>query len=940
MADSLPDSARATTPGLPPGSGPTAPGPATPGPATPDPAHPTHPAQPTHPTAERRRLTEAATGTPWRDWGPYVAERGWGTVREDYSADGDAWRFFPHDHARSRTYRWNEDGMAAFSDEQQRWCLGLALWNGADPILKERMFGLAGPEGNHGEDVKEYWWYLDGTPTHAWQRWRYHYPQAAFPYEQLIEVNAARSKLEPEFELVDTGVFDDGRYWVVTVDYAKAGPHDLVMRVRVENAGPDTATIHVLPSLWFRNTWSWDLDPGPKPQLRAGEPDAQNGTASTITASIPGRPDLVLRAHPDADGRLPEALFCENETNRALLFDEPNTTPYPKDGINDHVVDGAPTVNPEGVGTKSALHYRAEIEPGGAREFTVRLTQVPDDGGPAHPDTDTEVGTAVGTAADTVLAARQAEADEFYAEVVPEAASSQESRIARQAFAGLLWSKQFFHFDVRRWLDGDPTAPPPPPERKTVRNGDWRHLSSHDVILMPDPWEYPWFAAWDLAFHCVTMAHIDPEFAKTQLILILREWYMHPNGQLPAYEWNFADVNPPIEAWAVLRVFEIDGGRDFTFLGRVFHKLLMNFTWWTNNKDHGDNNLFEGGFMGLDNIAPLDRSTLPPEVGILEQADSTAWMATYALHLLDMALLLTSRDPAYEDVATKFFEHFLTIAASANDAGLWDEEEAFYFDVLHLADGRDVPMKVRSLVGLVPVTASLVFERVSMGHLEEFVARGRSFLERNPGYREAVHIRDPGQGTKSLLALVAPERLERILSRIVHSDRMLSPYGIRSISAWHREHPFRVEVDGVEAVVDYEPGESTSGLFGGNSNWRGPVWFPLNTLIIESLRSYDTSLGETHTIEYPAGSGEIRTLGQVADDLAGRLISLFVSVDGGPRPADARYPLLSTDPRWRDNIAFYEYFHGDTGQGLGASHQTGWTALVAHLIITKRRPAR
>jgi hypothetical protein len=871
-------------------------------------------------SAEHRRIQGANGGIPWREWGPYVAERAWGTVREDYSADGDAWRYFPHDQARSRTFRWNEDGMAAFCDDQQKWCLGLALWNGVDPILKERMFGLSGPEGNHGEDAKEYWWYLDATPTHSWQRWRYHYPQREFPYDQLVSVNGSRSKLETEYELVDTGIFEEDRFWVVTVDYAKAGPHDLLMRVTVENAGPDEATIHVLPSLWLRNTWSWDLDPGSKPVLHASGAD--------VVVSIPGSVDLTLRTDPASGEHT--ALFCENDTNTERLFGEPNRTPYPKDGIGDHLISGSATVNPALEGTKAALHYAATVEPGGSREFRFRLTA-------ADPSDHVETDPTGFADFDETMTLRQSEADEFYATVIPQAASDQEKRIARQAFAGLLWSKQFFHFDVRRWLDGDPTTPPPPPGRKFVRNSDWRHLSSHDVILMPDAWEYPWFAAWDLAFHCVTMAHIDPEFAKSQLILILREWYMHPTGQLPAYEWNFGDVNPPIEAWAALRVFEIDGSRDFGFLGRIFHKLLMNFTWWTNNKDHGDNNLFEGGFMGLDNIAPLDRSTLSPEIGILEQADSTAWMATYALHLLDMSLLLTLHDPAYEDVATKFFEHFLTIAASANESGMWDDEDAFYYDMLHLADGRDIPMRVRSLVGLVPVTAALVFDRIGVGRLEEFVARGRAFLDRNPTYRDALHIRNTHGGATSLLALVDPERLERILARTFDENRMLSPYGIRSVSAWHREHPFRVEVDGLEAVVDYEPGESTSGLFGGNSNWRGPVWFPLNVLIIESLRGYDKNLGERHVVEFPARSGEHLTLGEIADELSRRLVSLFETDDGAPRPADARYPLLSTDARWRDNIAFYEYYHGDTGQGLGASHQTGWTALAAHLIISRRR---
>lgn len=864
--------------------------------------------------AEARRMAEVEVAG-WRDWGPYLAERAWGTVREDYSADGDAWRSFPHDHARSRTYRWNEDGMAGFCDLDQRWCLGLALWNGVDPILKERMFGLSGPEGNHGEDVKEYWWYLDATPSHSWNTWRYHYPQAAFPYERLVEENAARSKLEDEFELVDTGVFDDGRYWIVTVDYAKASAHDLVMRVGVENAGPEAATIDVLPSLWLRNTWSWDVDPGVVPSLRAEEGD--------VVVTLPDEERLRLRVDPASDVRPDELLFCDNVSDSARLWGEAPLSPYPKDGIGDHVVSGLDTVNPEQVGTRSAVRFRLDVPAGETRTVVLRLSRSEEE------DT--------GADSLSVLAERRREADEFYAGVIGQDVPADEAVVARQAFAGLLWSKQFFHFDVRRWLEGDPTAPPPPPGRGAIRNGDWPHLVSHDVILMPDPWEYPWFAAWDLAFHCVTLAHIDPGFAKQQLVLLLREWYMHPNGQLPAYEWDFSDVNPPIEAWAALRVYEIDGSRDQAFLGRVFHKLLMNFTWWTNNKDHGDNNLFEGGFMGLDNIAPVDRSTLPPAVGVLEQADATAWMATYALHLLEMALVLTDRDPVYEDVATKFFEHFLSIAASANDAGLWDDADAFYYDVLHLADGRDVPMRVRSLVGLVPVTASLVLEGTRAPALSEFMQRARVFLERNPQTRQAIHAGDGVARDETLLALVPPERLRRVLAGVFDESRMLSPHGIRSISAWHRENPFTVEVAGTTATVDYEPGESTSGLFGGNSNWRGPVWFPLNALIIESLRRYDVSLDRSHTIEYPAGSGEQHTLGEIADDLSARLTSLFLSVDGAPRPSDARYPLLSEDPRWRDNIAFYEYYHGDSGQGLGAAHQTGWTAIVAHLILTRSR---
>ncbi|ANF33445.1 glucosidase [Leifsonia xyli] len=863
--------------------------------------------------AESERLQQAEDGTAaWRDWGPYVSERAWGTVREDYSADGDAWEFFPHDHARSRAYRWNEDGMAAFSDLRQNWCLGLALWNGTDPILKERMFGLTGPQGNHGEDVKEYWWYLDGTPTHSWNTWRYHYPQAAFPYENLIETNAARGRLEPEYELVDTGIFDDGRYWVVTVDYAKAGPHDLLMRITVENAGPEAASLHVLPTLWYRNTWSWGYDVA-KPELRwDGANVVGTGPGGAVTLGGDGAPD---------------PLFCENETNTGRLFNAAGSPPYPKDGINDHVVSGAATVNPDRVGTKSALHYELTLGPGETREIRVRL---------AAPDAEADAWD-FGSGFEEVMSRRKAEADAFYAAIPGSPSDPDEARVMRQAFAGLLWSKQYFHFNVSKWLDGDPAGPTPPSGRGLVRNGDWRHFDADDVILMPDPWEYPWFASWDLAFHCVTMAHIDPAFAKAQLILLLREWYMHPDGQLPAYEWNFSDVNPPTHAWAALQVFLIDGGTDERFLARVLHKLLMNYTWWTNSKDADDDDLFEGGFMGLDNIAPLNRSTLSPSVGILEQADATGWMAAYALDLLEIALRLARSDDVYEDIAVKFAEQFLRIAASANGSGMWDEDDAFFYDVLHLADGRDVPLKVRSLVGLVPVVASLSFDDPGISTLPEFRAILRRYLDRHPELGAAFHPRRFGARATYLLALVSPERLTSVLKEVFDPAALLSDHGIRGVSAYHREHPFVVEVGGVEASVDYEPAESTSALFGGNSNWRGPVWFPLNALLIASLRQYE-SHGETGVrIEDPLGSGTAMTPGQAAADLSRRLISLFLPGEDGVRPSDARYPLLSTDPRWRDNILFYEYFDGDTGQGLGASHQTGWTAMVAHLILTRRR---
>ena len=860
---------------------------------------------------EHARLAAADAATePWRDWGPYLAERAWGSVREDYSADGDAWASFPHDQARSRAYRWNDDGMAGFCDDGQNWCLALALWNGTDPILKERMFGLTGPQGNHGEDVKEYWWYTNATPTHSWNSWRYHYPQSAFPYDDLVETNAARGKLDPEYELVDTGIFDESRYWVVTVDYAKDGPHDLLMQISVENAGPQTATLRVLPTLWFRNTWSWGYTKSARPQisLKDGQLVARSERVGT------------LRMAGDGD---PSALFCDNETNTARLYGQTDGARYPKDGINDRVVHGAATVNPAQTGTKAALDYLVTVAPGATSMIRVRLTK-----------TDGDAALDVSTGFDRTIATRRAEADEFWAALLPDGSTPAEAQIVRQAMAGLLWSKQFYHFDVKKWLSGDPAGPPPPPDRAAVRNRDWLNLDAHDVLLMPDSWEYPWFAAWDLAFHCVTLAHIDPAFAKAQLILLLREWYMHPNGQLPAYEWNFSDVNPPTHAWAALAVFELDGGTDFAFLARVFHKLLMNFTWWTNNKDSGDNNLFEGGFMGLDNIAPLDRSTLPPSVGTIEQADSTAWMANYSLDLLQIALRLADQDVSYEDVASKFVEHFLTIAAAANSSGMWDDDDAFFYDILHRADGQDVPLKVRSLVGLVPVVASLVYSDDRLDSLPYFRERLDWVLRNTPKLADFVHVRADRKTT--LLALVPPERLTRMLAKVFDTNGMLSAHGVRGISAWHRDHPFTIEVGGVAASVDYEPAESTNGLFGGNSNWRGPVWFPLNALLIEGLRAYDSHAPGEMTVEFPSGSGTMLTLAEAADALSTRLISLFLPGPDGRRPSDARYPLLCTDPRWSSQLFFYEYFDGDTGQGLGASHQTGWTALVAHLILERQ----
>ncbi len=860
-------------------------------------------------TAERDRLDEVPHGrAPWRQWGPYLAERAWGTVREDYSPTGETWDYFPHDHARSRAYRWNEDGLAGLCDDRQVLCFALAFWNGRDPILKERIFGLSGPQGNHGEDAKEYWWYLDSTPTHSFMRWRYMYPQSEFPYEQLVEENARRDRLEPEFELVDTGIFDEGRYWEITADYAKATPTDIRIRLSVRNAGPETATLEVLPTVWFRNTWSWTPD-GARPLLI--------GEEGTIVAHHDELDTFVLSGSGS-----PDAFFCENETNDERLFGVRNATPYPKDGISDHVVHGAATVNPGGRGTKAAFRYRLDVAAG--EEATIELRLGPSGG--------------LGDDFDEVLAVREREADEFYAALTPAGASQDEAQVLRQALAGMLWCKQFFHYDVQRWLDGDPAGPPPPEERRQGRNHDWTHISNRDVISMPDTWEYPWYAAWDLAFHCVALAHVDPEFAKAQLILLCREWYMHPNGQLPAYEWAFGDVNPPVHAWAALRVFEIAGDDDVAFLERVFHKLLLNFTWWVNRKDSEGNNLFEGGFLGLDNIGPFDRSALPVS-GRLEQSDGTSWMAMYCQNMLELALRLADHDQTYEDMATKFFEHFALIASALNDKGLWDEEDGFYYDVLHTAEGEVVPLKARSVVGLLPLAAVTTLGPATMARLPDFMQRVEWFTTHRPEGREVVqHMGSHEHAGWRMLSILDDVRLRRILSVMLDESEFLSPHGLRALSRRHLTQPLQVDVDGVSATLDYEPGESTSGLFGGNSNWRGPVWFPINYLLLESLRVYHRFLGDSFTVECPTGSGNLLDLSQVADELAARLTAIFLDRADGTRPVFGDYRLFQTDPAWHGLIPFHEYFHGDTGAGLGASHQTGWTGLVADLVVRRGRP--
>ncbi len=855
-------------------------------------------------SAERRRLQEVPNGkVSWRRWGPYLSERGWGTVREDYSPSGQPWEFFPHDHARARVYRWNEDGLGGLCDDRQSLCFALAFWNRRDPILKERIFGLTGNEGNHGEDAKEYWFYLDSTPTHSWMRWRYLYSQNAFPYDELVEQNRRRGRAEPEFELLDTGVFDDDRYWEITAHYAKATQDDILIKISVRNAGPARAEVDALPTLWFRNTWSWGLDDRlPSIREENGALLAEHWEMGQMTLASDGAPGL---------------LFCDNETNTQRLWGTPGRSRFPKDGINDHVVSGTPTVNPRHIGTKAAFWHRLIVDAGSSVSLRLRLSVA---------------GARVDGDFDSILDQRRTEADEFYRELTPSNTPPDQALVLRQAMAGMLWSKQFYHYSVQRWLQGDAAGPTPPSERLTGRNSAWKHLDNRDVISMPDKWEYPWYAAWDLAFHCVALARVDPEFAKSQLLLLCREWYMHPNGQLPAYEWAFGDVNPPVHAWAALRVFEIDGSLDYDFLGRVFHKLLLNFTWWVNRKDSEGNNVFQGGFLGLDNIGLFDRSSLPVS-GHLEQSDGTAWMAMYCQNLLELSLVLAQHDRVYEDLAIKFFEHYALIASALNSQGLWNEEDGFYYDVLHLADGSMRRLRVLSMVGLVPLFAVTTLGPETMERLPEFKRRADWFSSHRP---EAIgvieHTRHESHAGWRMLSIVSPDRLRRILKRVLDPDRFLSPYGVRALSKWHRDHPLEIDVGGYMARLAYEPGESSTGLFGGNSNWRGPIWMPVNYLLIEALRVYHRYLGHEFAVECPTGSGQMMSLDAVADELAGRLVAIFRDQDGR-RPVFGPYARFQDDAAWHDLIPFHEYFHGDTGAGLGASHQTGWTGLVGDLVI-------
>ncbi|MFN8059152.1 MAG: hypothetical protein U0Q12_08290 [Vicinamibacterales bacterium] len=878
------------------------------------------------PTAEDRRLVESRTREKhWKRWGPYLSERAWGTVREDYSPYGTAWDYLPHDHARSKAYRWNEDGLAGLSDRHQRLCFAVALWNGRDPILKERLFGLTGSEGNHGEDVKECYFYLDSTPTHSYMKFLYKYPHAEFPYRRLVEENRRRGRTEPEFELVDTGVFDEGRYFDVVVEYAKADVEDILVRITVANRGPEAATIHLLPTVWFRNTWSWGrLDR--RPAMHVDVAPSAGVDAIAIDEPHHGRRWLYAA---QAD----ELLFTENDTNVARLYGAPNPTPYVKDGIGEYVVAGATgAVNPERTGTKAAAHYVREVPAHASVSVTLRLC---DKAG-------LDASAVKGAAFEGIVEARRAEADEFYASVVPTGVSADAKNVMRQAFAGLMWSKQYYHYVVREWLEGDPSQPPPPPNRRQGRNTQWKHLYNADVISMPDAWEYPWYAAWDLAFHCVPIALVDSEFAKEQLLLLTREWYMHPNGQLPAYEWAFGDVNPPVHAWAAWRVYKIEQKRrgigDRRFLERVFHKLMLNFTWWVNRKDAEGNNIFEGGFLGLDNIGVFDRSQPLPTGGHLEQSDGTSWMAMYTLNLLAIAMELASEDATYQDVASKFWEHFIYIASAMNNrgdqgVGLWHEADGFFYDVLHHSDGSLFPLRIRSMVGLIPLFAVETLEPDVLERLPDFARRMEWFIEHRPDLTGNVAcMRTPGMQERRLLSIVDQEKLRRVLAFMLDEKEFLSPFGVRALSRAHRDEPYVLNVDGHEHRVDYEPAESSSGLFGGNSNWRGPIWFPVNYLLIESLQKFHWYLGDEFKVECPTGSGRMLTLWEVAAELSKRLARIFLTNDEGARPVHGANDVYRADEHWKDLVLFYEYFHGDTGAGVGASHQTGWTALVAKLL--------
>jgi hypothetical protein len=862
--------------------------------------------------AERERLLQDRNRTKyWKRWGPYLSERSWGNPREDYSPDGNAWEYFTHDHARSRTYRWTEDGIGGICDNHQRLCFAFAFWNGVDPILKERLFGVSGPEGNHGEDVKEFYYYLDSTPTHSYMKYLYKYPQLPFPYSDLVRTNRELPRSATEYELMDTGIFDGDRYWDIFIEYAKHDVDDILVRATVINRGPDAATLHLLPTLWFRNTWSWGYGT-PRPEM-----SRYDSHSIGIEEESLGEYKLWLE---DA----PPQLYTENESNTLRMWGYDSGQPYSKDAFHRYLIDGGHNaVNPDENGTKACGVYKIELESGAAKVLNFRLYS----GDSPLPDFH------------QVFLDRIEEANDFYS-FAPAGLSDDARAVQRQAFAGLLWNKQFYHYVVENWLHGDPAMPVPPPERLQGRNRGWVHVYNDDVLSMPDKWEYPWFAAWDLAFHTIPFAMVDPDFAKHQLSLLLREWYQSPNGQLPAYEWEFSDVNPPVHPWACWRVFQIDwkltGRPDSAFLESAFHKLLMNFTWWVNRKDSQGNNIFEGGFLGLDNIGVFDRSKPLPTGGYIEQADGTAWMGMFCLVMLRIAIELTPHDKSYEDIASKFFEHFLYIASAMNrlgGGGLWDEQDGFFYDRLLMPDGQKTPLRLRSLVGLIPLFAVTTLDADALDRMPGFKRRMAWFIKHRPDLcLNVASITRPGQNERTLLSLVHPSRLQRVLQIMLDENEFLSPYGIRGTSRYHRDHPFILKADGQEYRVDYEPGESRTNLFGGNSNWRGPVWFPVNYLMIESLQRFHHYYGDELQVEFPTGSGVKMNLGQVACQLSRRLSHLFLRDEHGRRPAHGDVHKLQCDPHFRDHILFYEYFNGDDGSGLGANHQTGWTSLVAKLL--------
>jgi hypothetical protein len=883
--------------------------------------------------AEQIRLAQNKEGKAnWRSFGPYLSERQWGTVREDYSPGGTAWDYLPHDHARSRAYRWGEDGIAGISDDHCRLCLSLALWNGRDPILKERLFGLTNSEGNHGEDVKELYYYLDATPTHSYLKMLYKYPQEEFPYRLLVEENARRKgdATRPEFELLDTGIFDNDRYWDVFVEYAKAAPDDIFMRVTVHNRGPEEATVHLLPQLWFRNTWSWKTN-GAKPELSLNN-------RGTIVAKHGELGSFNLYA----DGN-PEVLFCDNETNARRLFGQDDAVGHFKDGFDEYLLHGRnEAVNPDCMGTKAGLLSKLTVPPNGARQIKLRLSREPRN----KPFSEFE----------TIFAQRIEEADEFYEELQQDITDVDARNVQRQAFAGMIWSKQFFYYDMPEWIKGDPNQPAPPGERKSGRNREWVHLNNADIISMPDKWEYPWYAAWDLAFHCIPLALVDAEFAKQQLTLLTREWYMHPNGQLPAYEWAFGDVNPPVHAWATWRVFQMDRKQrrqsnpadagDRKFLECVFHKLMLNFTWWVNRKDAQGRNIFQGGFLGLDNIGVFDRSAPLPTGGFINQADGTAWMAMYSLNLMRIALELAKHNDVYEDIATKFFEHFLHIVEAMNNIGeegigLWCDKDEFYYDALNLPTGQSVPLKVRSMVGLIPLFAVETLDAELLEQLPGFARRLEWFLNYRPDLAKLVsRWQERGMGSRHLLSLLRGHRMKCLLRRLLDETEFLSNYGVRALSKVHERDPYRLDANGIANEVRYWPAESMSGLFGGNSNWRGPIWMPVNYLIIESLQKFHHYYGDDFKVECPTGSGKFITINEVADELSRRLTRLFLKGEDGQRPVLKYHSKLASDPHFKDYVLFHEYFHGDTGRGVGASHQTGWTGLVAKLLQPRKMKAK